>query len=194
MTLGTNSLQLPLQDTLKDGTPVELWSVDKNDAELVELLRGYLNHEIECGNTYPQEFPISPDEFGAYFLPADAFVLRLQATGEVVGTFNVKPNYPGRCASVCNAGFITAPGQRNRGVGKVLARSFLHVAPRLGYRSSVFNLVFETNVASLRLWDSLGFQRVGRIKKCARLKKRDGDGEEWVDAIMFQYEFDVVDK
>lgn len=30
--------------------------------------------------------------------------------------------------------------------GKVLARSMPHFASRLGYRSSVFNLVFESNV------------------------------------------------
>jgi len=44
-----------------------------------------------------------------------------------------------------------------------MATSFLHYAPALGYRGSVFNLVYADNTASLRIWDTLGFQRVGLI-------------------------------
>jgi ribosomal protein S18 acetylase RimI-like enzyme len=44
-----------------------------------------------------------------------------------------------------------------------MGTSFLHYAPALGYRGSVFNLVYADNPASLRIWDRLGFQRVGLI-------------------------------
>lgn len=44
-----------------------------------------------------------------------------------------------------------------------MATSFLHYAPALGYRGSVFNLVYADNAASLKIWDTLGFQRVGLI-------------------------------
>jgi ribosomal protein S18 acetylase RimI-like enzyme len=44
-----------------------------------------------------------------------------------------------------------------------MATSYLHYAPALGYRGSVFNLVYADNAASLKIWDTLGFQRVGLI-------------------------------
>ena len=51
-----------------------------------------------------------------------------------------------------------------------------------GYTYSVFNLVYETNVASCRIWDALGFKRIGRIKKCGNLRSHP---DELVDAIIY---------
>jgi L-amino acid N-acyltransferase YncA len=64
-----------------------------------------------------------------------------------------------------------------------LARSFPHFASRLGYRSSVFNLVFESNVASLRLWDQLGYRRVGRLQDAIKIRGK------WTAAIIYQGDF-----
>lgn len=49
-----------------------------------------------------------------------------------------------------------------------MAETFLILAPHLGYKASVFNLVFANNEASIRIWDKLGFQRAGIIPKAAR--------------------------
>jgi hypothetical protein len=43
-------------------------------------------------------------------------------------------------------------------------------------------LVYETNVASCRIWDALGFKRIGRVKGCGNLKSYPG---ELVDAIIY---------
>lgn len=45
----------------------------------------------------------------------------------------------------------------------------------------MFNLVYETNVASCRIWDALGFKRVGRVKGCGNLKSYSYP----VDAIIY---------
>jgi hypothetical protein len=37
-----------------------------------------------------------------------------------------------------------------KGYGKALGKSYLHYGPKLGYRGSVFNLVYVNNVASVR--------------------------------------------
>lgn len=50
-----------------------------------------------------------------------------------------------------------------------------------GYTYSVFNLVYETNTASTRIWDSLGFKRIGRVPACGNLRSYD----EPVDAIIY---------
>lgn len=58
-----------------------------------------------------------------------------------------------------------------------------HYASRLGYRSSVFNLVFESNVASTRLWDQYGYKRVGRVEDAINIEGK------WVAAIVYQGSF-----
>lgn len=46
----------------------------------------------------------------------------------------------------------------------------------------MFNLVYETNVASCRIWDALGFKRIGRVKGAGNLKSYP---DEPVDAIIY---------
>lgn len=46
----------------------------------------------------------------------------------------------------------------------------------------MFNLVYETNVASLRIWDALGFKRIGRVKGAGNLKSYP---DRYIDAIVF---------
>ncbi|KAL8698583.1 MAG: hypothetical protein Q9224_001788, partial [Gallowayella concinna] len=103
--------------------------------------------------------------------------------GEVcLGSFYVKPNYPGRSSHICNGGFLVTEAARNRGVGRLMGEGYLEWAPKLGYTYSVFNLVYETNVASCRIWDALGFKRIGRIKGCGNLQSYP---DELVDAIIY---------
>ena len=116
-----------------------------------------------------------------------------------LGFFYCKPNYPGRSSHVCNGGFVVTPAARNKGVGRQMGEVYLEWAPKLvpssfeelrkrcsdfqqGYTYTVFNLVYENNVASMRIWDALGFKRVGRIKGCGNLKSYP---HELVDAIIY---------
>ena len=66
----------------------------------------------------------------------------------------------------------------------------------LGYKYSVFNLVYVNNIASVKIWDSLGFTRAGLVPKAGRLRKvpgagpeQDSEEEEYVDAILFWRDF-----
>src|ERR1044072_7464064 len=81
---------------------------------------------------------------------------------------------------ICNAGFVVPKQHRNKQIGKLMAQSYLKIAPLLGYKSSVFNLVFENNTASIKLWKKLGFKEIGRIPSAGRLKKINGE-EEFID-------------
>ncbi len=55
----------------------------------------------------------------------------------------------------------------------------LLIAANLGYEAVMFNLVFETNIPSITLWQLLGFEIIGRIGRAAKL----GD-EQVVDALI----------
>ncbi|EFI28130.1 MPR1 [Coprinopsis cinerea okayama7 len=189
--------------------------IEKYDA-LLDYLREVFAAVVEEGRTYPQEGDINEKSFQSYFFAADVFVgvavtspssqehqcsdgaltshesLELASKdwrGSVSGFYYVKPNYPGRSSHICNAGFVVPPVMRGRRYGKALAKSYLHYAPKLGYKASVFNLVYVNNVASVRIWDSLGFTRAGLIPGAGRLKRQDGDGEEYVDALVFYKRF-----
>ncbi|TKA54643.1 hypothetical protein B0A53_03050 [Rhodotorula sp. CCFEE 5036] len=109
----------------------------------------------------------------------------------VLGMFfaHSPPNYPGRSSHLCNAGFVVPTVHRGLRVGSTLGRAYLHYGPQLGYRGSVFNLVYTSNEASVRIWDALGFTRAGLIPGAGRLKRKDGQGEEYVDAIVYHKDF-----
>jgi len=183
---GTDGLEkidyLPIQTIIKSGL-IEVTPFQQEDWDVG---MEHMNLIIREGQAWPfeEEFQ-TVDEYRGYFLSHAAFVVRaLQpgidvngdeySSGEVMGCFYVKPNFPGRCSHICNGGFITVPRFRRMGVAKVMGKSFLKLARDLGYRSSYFNLVFESNVASVRLWESLGFERVAVLKDAAQLKGVDG--------------------
>ncbi|GAA5980134.1 hypothetical protein JCM10908_001546 [Rhodotorula pacifica] len=187
--------------------------------ELLEFLKDTFNDVVEEGRTYPQMNKHSLDEFAAYFFAADCFLGVLETDAPsgvadspngfereadltldkvvagrpyrecVLGMFYVKPNYPGRSSHLCNAGFVVPTVHRGLRVGSTLGRAYLHYGPQLGYRGSVFNLVYVSNEASVRIWDALGFTRAGLIPGAGRLKRKDGEGEEYVDAIVYHKDF-----
>ncbi|KAI1783555.1 hypothetical protein LXA43DRAFT_322569 [Ganoderma leucocontextum] len=187
---------------------------------LVDYIHKTFADELEGGQTYPQEILAGEEytraSFDAYYFAQDVLVGVLGREGDepqqdgaevpagfaeaaggraweecIAGCYYVKPNYPGRSSHICNAGFLVPPTQRGRGIGAVLARSFLHYGPRLGYQASVFNLVYVNNIASVKLWEALNFEKAGRIPRAGRLKKADGTGEEFVDAWVFYRRFDA---
>ncbi|GAA5844503.1 hypothetical protein JCM3766R1_007144 [Sporobolomyces carnicolor] len=202
----------------KEGEALTVFPVRRSTVpqDLVEYLAGIFNDTVQDGRTYPQQDQLSLDEFYAYFFAADCFVAIRDtpppALGQdgldrdaalslneviagrelkeaVLGMYYIKPNYPGRSSHNCNAGFVVPDHHRGLRVGSTLGKSYLHFAPLLGYRGSVFNLVYVSNVASVRIWDALGFTRAGLIPNAGRLRNAAGTDEEYVDAIVFHYDF-----
>ncbi|KAI8633551.1 hypothetical protein F5Y19DRAFT_470790 [Xylariaceae sp. FL1651] len=189
----------PRQVTLRDrqtiATIVPFVSRDQVPTSLLAYLSDQFAKEIEGGDTYPMIDPMPFEKFCAYWLQNFAGIMllgQINSPDEVVegkdwsqqclGSFYIKPNYPGRSSHVCNAGFLVTDAARNRGVGRLMGESYLDWAPKLGYTYSVFNLVYETNVASCKIWDALGFKRIGRVKGCGNLKSYP---DRLVDAIIY---------
>jgi len=172
----------PLHVTLSTGEEaIILPSVQhpQQSPQCLAQLHQEFTWEVERGTTYPMDQAMDLAAFTAYWFGGFAGVC-VDKSGTILGTFYIKPNYPGRCSHICNGGFLTCTEARGKGVGRAMATAFLHYGPLLGYRYSVFNLVFETNAASLHLWDSLGFQRIGRVKGAGLLRDQG-----YVDAIIF---------
>lgn len=73
-----------------------------------------------------------------------------------------------------------------------MGQVFLRAAKDLGYKSSYFNLVFKSNVGSVRLWQSLGFERVATLEKAARLEGlKDGELDT---AYGYRYDLEALPK
>ncbi|KAI7488111.1 zf-H2C2-domain-containing protein [Hortaea werneckii] len=191
--------QVTLRDRATIATLVPFSSPQQAPHRLTAFLCELLNREIEKGDTYPMTDPMPLSSFGPYWFANFGAVMVLGDVGsieelhtmeaqdvdwskECLGSFYVKPNYPGRSSHVCNGGFLVSDVARNKGVGRLMGEGYLEWAPKLGYTYSVFNLVYETNVASLKIWDALGFKRIGRVKGCGNLKSYP---DQFVDAIIF---------
>lgn len=191
--------QVTLRDRTTIATLVPFSSPNQVPPHLTAYLCELLNREIEKGDTYPMIDGMALSSFAAYWFAnfgAIMVVGDISTPEEIthmeeqgvdwaklcLGSFYVKPNYPGRSSHICNGGFLVTDGARNRGVGRLMGEVYLEWAPKLGYTYSVFNLVYETNLASLRIWDALGFKRIGRVKGAGNLKSYPGTT---VDAIIF---------
>ena len=175
-------MDFPIYRHTKSELPV---CVDLMQPHEATGVREMLNQIVLDGVSYPQSAPLSVEAFANYWLKGEAFVVRLPApadvsnSAQVVGAFYLKPNFPGRCSHIGNAGFIVAPQMRGQGLGRLMGEVMLDVARDRGYRAVMYNLVFETNVPSLKLWQSLGFHEIGRVPQAAYLP----DGR-YVDAVM----------
>ena len=81
----------------------------------------------------------------------------------VLGSAKMGPNRPGRGAHVATASFMVDPRHSGRGVGRALGEHVVGWARASGYRGVQFNAVVETNVAAVRLWESLGFRVLATV-------------------------------
>lgn len=176
------NVEFQLEKTGETVTLVTAARAEDVPAGLLRQAWQEMNYVIDEGRTYPHYKLMSYDEFLAYLFEDTAAILVEGQfdkswsgddafwASKYMGHFYVKPNYIGRCSHVCNAGFIVHHERRGLRLGLELGKQYLKLAPTLGYVYSVFNLVFETNPASIRIWDALGFERIGYIKKVAMLK------------------------
>ncbi|CAO2656471.1 Nn.00g052740.m01.CDS01 [Neocucurbitaria sp. VM-36] len=197
--VGIAPCQVTLRDRVTTATIIPFSAPNQVPLTLLAYLCDQLGREIEKGDTYPMVEPLPLENFGPYWFGVFGAIMLLGEIQdgrelhemarrgcdwerECLGSFYIKPNYPGRSSHVCNGGFLVTDASRNRGVGRLMGETYLDWAPKLGYTYSVFNLVYETNVASCRIWDALGFKRIGRVKGCGNLKSYPG---ELVDAIIY---------
>src|SRR5206468_895996 len=118
---------------------------------------------VEPGDTYA--FPAEMtrhDALAMWTAPGTHAYVALD-DGDVVGTYLLKCNQPGRGSHVSNAAFMVAPSARGRGVGRAMGEHCLAEARRLGFRAMQFNFVVSTNEPAVALWKKLGFEIVGTV-------------------------------
>lgn len=140
--------QVILRDRVTVATLVPFSSADDVPQPLLRYLSDQFNKEIEKGDTYAMIDPFPLAQFGSYWFShfgAIMLVGDIKSSDKThvndragtdwaracLGSFNVRPNYPGRSSHICNAMFLVTDAARNRGVGRLMGEGYLEWAPKL---------------------------------------------------------------
>lgn len=122
------------------------------------------NQVVEDGVAFPQTEPLN-EESGHAFFEEQSFtgIAYDEVTGETVGLYILHPNNVGRCGHICNASYAVRADARGQRIGETLVRHCLEKGKELGFRILQFNAVVSSNTYALRLYEKLGFVRLGTI-------------------------------
>jgi ribosomal protein S18 acetylase RimI-like enzyme len=122
-----------------------------------------LEPTIRAGATYALPREMNQAEAIAYWTGPDRETFVAEEDGRLLGTYYLRSNLLGGGAHVANCGYMTASDATGRGVARRMCEHSLQHARDRGLRAMQFNVVVSTNERAIRLWQSLGFETVGRL-------------------------------
>lgn len=125
---------------------------------------------IQQGETYAYEVVSQTDLSSLWFAPGMKTYVAVESN-QVLGTYILKPNQPGRGNHIANASYLVKAASRGKGIGDTLCKHSIQTARELGYEGIQFNLVVSSNTAAVALWERNGFQILGTIPRGFRHKK-----------------------
>jgi L-amino acid N-acyltransferase YncA len=134
---------------------------------------------IRAGETYTLDRDMPEAEGRAYWFAADKEVFVAEADGAIIGTYYLRANQAGGGNHVCNAGYMTGAAATGRGVARAMGLHSIEHAKARGFRAMQFNFVVSSNMRAVGLWQSLGFEIVGRMPGAF-----DHPVEGFVDALV----------
>lgn len=123
---------------------------------------------IRSGDTYAVPSDMTADDAIGYWFAPGHQVFLASDDGQAVGTYFLCANNRGGGDHVANAGYITAAGARGRGIARTMCLHSIEQARSAGFLAMQFNFVVATNTGAVRLWQSLGFDIVGRLPEAFR--------------------------
>lgn len=119
---------------------------------------------VAAGETYALPRDMGRDAALAWWqAPGNAVFVAEDDSHAIVGTYLLHANQMGGGSHVANCGFMTAPAASGRGVARTMCQHALDEARRRGFRAMQFNFVISTNARAVALWQSQGFEIVGRL-------------------------------
>lgn len=122
------------------------------------------NQVVEDGEAFPQ-MEFLTEKSGDEFFREQSFtgIAYDEETGETAGLYILHPNNIGRCGHICNASYAVKKGMRGHHIGEKLVIHCMRKGKELGFRILQFNAVVASNRYALRLYEKLGFVRLGTI-------------------------------
>jgi ribosomal protein S18 acetylase RimI-like enzyme len=123
---------------------------------------------IRAGDTWTLPSDLSENAALAYWFSPNHEAFVAVADGDIVGSYYLRANQDGAGSHVANCGYMTAPWASGRGIARAMCRHSLDRARARGFLSMQFNIVVSTNERAVRLWQSMGFEIVGRLPAAFR--------------------------
>ena len=122
------------------------------------------NQVVEDGEAFPQ-MELLTEKTGDEFFRGQSFtgIAYDEDTGEIAGLCILHPNNIGRCGHICNASYAVRRDLRGQHTGEKLVTHCMQKGKELGFRILQFNAVVASNRYALRLYEKLGFIRLGTI-------------------------------
>lgn len=138
---------------------IEEWK----EKDLPEMLTIW-NQIVEEGEAFPQE-EILDTRSGKEFFSGQSFcgIIKNIQSEKIEGLYILHPNNVGRCGHICNASYAINRKMRGSGLGESLVKHSLKTAKDLGFKIMQFNAVASDNVAANKLYQKLGFIKLGTI-------------------------------
>ncbi|MCH8319087.1 MAG: GNAT family N-acetyltransferase [Bacteroidetes bacterium] len=90
---------------------------------------------------------------------------------KIIGTFILKPNYPGLGSHIANLSLMLSKDHQEKGIGKTMVKHAFTEAKKQGYKAIQLNMVVSTNKAAVSLAKSLGFKMIGRLPEVFKHQK-----------------------
>jgi ribosomal protein S18 acetylase RimI-like enzyme len=139
-------------------------NIRKAEARDAAAIAAIILPTIREGATYTLDQNLSEKEALAYWMGPDKETFVAEQAGAILGTYFIRPNQAGGGRHVCNCGYMTAAAATGRGVARRMCEHSLEHARTQSYRAMQFNFVVSTNERAVKLWQSLGFEIVGRLR------------------------------
>jgi len=118
---------------------------------------------VAAGDTYVFGADTPRADALAYWFGPGVTPFVAELDSRIVGMYKFMANRRDRGAHIANASFMVARWCAGRGVGRRMGLHCLREAKRAGFRAMQFNFVVSTNLAAVKLWQSLGFAIVGTV-------------------------------
>ncbi|MCC2254828.1 GNAT family N-acetyltransferase [Ruminococcus sp. CLA-AA-H200] len=140
---------------------IRIRAYDSADAQAASAV---WNQVVEEGVAFPQMEILTPEEGDRFFREQSFTGIAYDAqSGEIAGLYILHPNNVGRCGHICNASYAVRADLRGQRIGESLVRHCLEKGKKLGFKILQFNAVVAANRYALRLYEKLGFVRLGTI-------------------------------
>lgn len=120
---------------------------------------------IAGGDSYVNSSETNKSKARAKWMNKEAKTFVAEIDGKILGAYLLKSNQVGRGSHIANASYITDEKARGQGIGKALALHSIAKAKELGFHAMQFNFVVSTNIAAVKLWQSVGFRIIGTTPK-----------------------------
>jgi ribosomal protein S18 acetylase RimI-like enzyme len=128
-----------------------------------DAIWGIIGPTIRAGETYALPRDMSRAAALAYWKSPGHEVFVAETDGKVLGTYYMRANQQGGGSHVANCGYMTAAQASGQGVARAMCAHSLEHARARGFRAMQFNFVVGSNARAVALWQSFGFDIVGRL-------------------------------